>query len=98
MRLSVPVVTQLMANVIAMTMNAQFNINWYKCFLLDAFIDYRKSNEAVTLSEQKIGVKGKSFIIQQLVGNMLLMEEWKNYLKKVLRLKESHPVQLSNML
>ena len=53
-------VTELTANVIAEQMYAQCDKNGNDLFLLNYFIDYRKSERAMSLQDKQITVNGRS--------------------------------------
>ena len=53
-----------MANIIAEFLHMQYDINGYYYFLLDSFINYKKTNRAVELYHQNVFAKGKLFIMQ----------------------------------
>ena len=88
-------VTELAANIIAETMFAQCDDDGNEYVLLDSLVDYRKNENALSLEDQKIVVRGKPSLRRSTVGWQICCE-WKDgstSWEKLSDLKESHPVQ-----
>jgi len=60
--------TELTANVIAERMYAQCDGNGNDLLLLDSFVDYRKSERAMSLQDQQLTVNGKACMKRSTAG------------------------------
>lgn len=91
-------VTELTANVIAQSMYAECDPDGNMYVLLDNIIDYRKTDAAISLQDQKFVTNGKPALRRSTKGWQLCCE-WKDgstSWQNLSDLKESHPVHVAN--
>ena len=70
-------VTELTANVIAESMNAQCNTEGNKYLLLDALVDYQKDSKAISLSDQQTIVRGRP-VTRKTTAGWKICCQWKD--------------------
>ena len=51
-------ISKLAANIVAESMYVQCNVNGNKYLLLEAFVDHRINNSALSVEDQKVVIKG----------------------------------------
>jgi len=86
---------ELTANVISERMYAQCDENGNDLFSLDSFVDYQKSERAMSLQDQQITVNGRSCMKHSTAGweiCMLWNDESTSW-EKLSDLKECYPVE-----
>ena len=88
-------VTELTANVIAERMYAQCDKDGNDLLLLDSFVDYRKSERAMSLQDQQITVNGRSCLKRSTAGweICVLWKDESTSWEKLSDLKECYPVE-----
>ena len=85
---------ELDANVIATSMYAQCDPDGNQYVLLDSIVDYRKQDNALSLSDQKIVVNARNSLCRSIVGWQFCCW-WKDgstSWEKLSNMKESHPI------
>ena len=87
--------TELTANVIAERMYAQCDGNGNDLLLLDSFVDYRKSERAMSLQDQQLTVNGKACMKRSTAGweICVLWKDESTTWEKLSDLKECYPVE-----
>lgn len=88
-------VTELTANVIAESMYASCDEEGNEFLLMDGMVDFRKKENALSLKDQKITVKGRPFLRQTTVGWQICIQ-WKDGTtswEKLSDVKECYPVE-----
>ena len=88
-------VTELTANVIAERIYAQCDKDGNDLLLLDYFVDYRKSERAMSLQDQQITVNGRSCLKRSTAGweICVLWKDESTSWEKLSDLKECYPVE-----
>ena len=88
-------VTELTANVIAQSMFAQCDEEGNDLLLLESMVDYRKSEKALSIKDQKIVHRGRPSLRRTTVGWQICVQ-WKDgstSWEKLSDLKECYPVE-----
>ena len=88
-------VTELTGNAIAESMYAQCESDRNQYVLLNDIIDFRKTNPALSIKDQKIVVEGRASLRCYNVGRQVCCK-WKDgqiSWENLSNMKESHPVE-----
>ena len=88
--------TELAANIIAESMYAQYDVNGNEFLLLEAWINHKKNDSAVSVGDQKVVIKGQETLRKSTTGWDICCK-WKDgstSWAKLSNLMESHPIQV----
>ena len=70
-------ITELTANVIAESMNAQVNSEGHDTLLMDCMVNYKRNEHVPTIQDHKILVKGRPSLRHSTVGWFICIQ-WKD--------------------